>query len=199
MGIQLSLKIGDTLIQEKTKTKYLGLIVQSDLKWDNHIIQLTNRLNSLIPLFYQIKNIIIKEKKILIYKALGFSKINYAIELYDSRNSTWIKHLQKTQNRLIKILLNKNKLTSTNKLHKDNNLLKISDHARLRMALLVQSVVYHKEKTNVALEPMKLNNYSGRILRDNLNFCINAQYFSYERKITENAAVVWNQLTALSA
>ena len=64
----------------------------------------------------------------IIYNAFSGFIIRYGIELYSKIETKWTKQLQKTQNRLLKILLNLNKLTITNTLHKDNDILKIKDY-----------------------------------------------------------------------
>ena len=38
-------------LYEKDHTKYLGMILQNNLKWDKHINTLINQLNSCIPLY----------------------------------------------------------------------------------------------------------------------------------------------------
>ena len=40
---------------------------------------------------------------------------------------------------------------------------------------------------------MQRNN-RGRLLRNNMNFHVAAEYYSYKNKITERATILWNQL-----
>jgi len=93
------------------------MILQNDLKWNKHINHIINKLNSRIPLYYQLRNVLPKDKRILMYKSLSMSNIIYGIELYGKSETQWIKLLQKTQNRLLKILFNINKRFSINSLH----------------------------------------------------------------------------------
>ena len=85
-------------------TKYLGLIIQDDLKWNKHINNLINKLNAQIPLYFTLRDTLPKDKLNIVYKSITFSLINYGIELYGRKNNIWLKQLQKTQNRLLKIL-----------------------------------------------------------------------------------------------
>ena len=41
----LLLKIGNDTLQEHTSTKYLGMILQNNLKWDKHINMLLKVIN----------------------------------------------------------------------------------------------------------------------------------------------------------
>lgn len=182
-------------INEKDHTKYLGLILQNDLKWIKHISLIINKINSRIPLYYQIRDILSDNKKILIYKSLSMSVINYGIELYAKRDSVWVKLLQKCQNRILKILFNKTRLTRTNIIHQDNKVLKITDLAKLRSLLISHRVIYNSQSLNITYASMRINTNTVRPLRNTTNLVITTNSYSYKNKITENAAINWNSLS----
>jgi hypothetical protein len=199
---QIILKIDEIQLREVNEVKYLGMIIQSDLKWDRHINALINKLNSLIPLFYQIKNIVPLNKKIIIYNSLATSQINYGIELYTSTHTPkkWLDILQKTQNRLIKILFNHNKRASTNRIHKNYEILKIQDQATLRMCLLGHKAIYFNNRLAMPLKTLKtkLKDYSHRPLRNKLTFEVTCKNFVKKCQVIERVAKIWNeQLTTL--
>ena len=81
--------------------------------------------------------------------------------------------MQKTQNRLLKILLNLNNLTNTNQLHKGNKILKINDLATLRNLLVWQKVVHHNSETNNVHRQLHLldNRPNARIATNFRNYC----------------------------
>jgi len=188
-----TLKYNDILIQQKETTKYLGLALQQDLNWNIHINNIVNKLNSLIPLFYQIRDILSKNKKIMIYKSLALSKIIYGIELYSKNSNKWLQLLQSTQSRLLKILLNKTLLFRTNSIHNICNIPKIADIAKIRLALHSHKFTHHKESTNVALSNMRSMQHH-RILRNNLNLAIDTNYYQRRCKVIETASIIWNSL-----
>ena len=117
-NINLSIQINGTKLIQQKHTKYLGLLVQDDLNWDEHIKTVIKRLNKQIPLYYCLRDIIPKRKTNMIFKSLSVSLINYGIELYGRHKNKWIDQLQKTQNRLIKILTKEHFRTNTNSLYK---------------------------------------------------------------------------------
>ena len=189
------LKIDSKSLTEQNHTKYLGLILQQDLKWDMHIDYIIKKLNSKIPLYYQLRTILPYNKRIIVFNALSLSNILYGIELYAKRNNYKIQCLQKTQNRLLKILFNKRIRTGTNNLHKSLNILKVIDLAKLRSLLIGHKVIYENHKTNSSHVGMTLLNRT-RVLRrnDNVNFTITAQHYDNQNKITENASIIWNDI-----
>ena len=199
--IKLNLAIGSIPIKQTSNTKYLGLTMQDNLKWNIHINNTINKLNKMIPLFYSIKKILPKNKLILVYKSLAMSVINYAIELYGRKNNVWLKQMQKTQNRLLKILTSSAKLTSTNKLHKELNILKISDHAQVRLCLLIHKIMY----ANGGELPYSMKNaittgedIHKRNTRSKYNIYLTNNSFKMKNKIIDEAAIVWNKLPNLT-
>ena len=133
----IQLRLGNYNINQENCTKYLGIIIQDNLKWNKQINNIINKLNRLIPLFYILRNTLSIEKKKMVFKALALSQINYAIELYGRKNSTWIKQLQITQNRLLKILFHKNHMINTTLLHQELDMLKVLEHTQLRLILYI--------------------------------------------------------------
>jgi len=152
------------------------------MKWQIHINNVINKLNQLIPIFYSIRNIISTEKKLTIYNALVTSKINYGLELYGRKNTKWLCLLQKTQNKLLKILFQKNILYSTNSLHYNLKILKVIDLQKLRLALLI-----FDNKINLIIK----TKYT---LRDKMNIALTSDAYQYINKISDSAIIVWNDL-----
>lgn len=188
----LILSINSEKIEQKNYTKYLGMIIQSDLKWNKHINDVIKKLNSQIPLYYQIRHILPANHRIMIFNSLSLSKINYGIELYGKSKSTCFNQLQKTQNRLLKILLKKSPFHNTNNIHKVNKILKIRDHTHLRLLLLGHKKVYESSKINIAYKNLTINNYSGRTLRNNLMFNTSTTHYLNHNTVLEKVAITWN-------
>ena len=176
----LTIKLGNRNIQQANSTKYLGLIIQDNLKWNLHINKTVNKLNTLIPIFYHLRGILTKSQALMVYKSLALSKLTYAVELYGRKNTKWLQQLQKTQNRLLKILLFKRRMQRTNELHTENKMLKIHDQTNLRLLLLVfdnKNMISQQENYN---------------LRNRLNIPVQSETFNYINKVTDEAKIRWN-------
>ena len=65
---KINLYINGVQIEEKNETKYLGLIIQNDLKWEQQIKKVISKLNNHIPLYLILRNIISIDKRKLIYR-----------------------------------------------------------------------------------------------------------------------------------
>ena len=125
-----------------------------------------------------------------------FSKINYAIELYGRKNNQWFRQLQKSTNRILKILFNKHKRHSIDTLHRELQLLKIQDQANLRLSLLVHRDIHAPTQQPDIIHKsfMILQKNKTRILRNTRDLFVTAQSFSYINKIIDSASMAWNNI-----
>ena len=95
------------------------------------------------------------------------SKIKYGIELYGSAHANTLDKLQTIQNKLMKILTNKEYLYSTNKLHKDLNILKVSDIHRHSILQFVYKCKSGKQVSNFTNYFTTRGSQHTRTLRNN--------------------------------
>lgn len=107
----------NTTIKEVSNVKYLGIIIDCYLKWDHHILKLTNSLRKLIYKFYILRDILSKKLLFIIYKALVESLIKYGIVIWGGLYSSALTQLNVTQNYILKVMNKKEKLFSTNLLY----------------------------------------------------------------------------------
>lgn len=193
---EISLKISDKQIERVKETKYLGIILQENLKWEKQISSIITKLNKQIPLYYALKTIFSVEKLNTVYKALSLSLINYGIELYGRKNTIWLKQLQKTQNRLLKILLSKPRISSTNSIHKVLKILKVKDLADVRNSLVIHKFIHQKENLNETYKELKSNNdiHSRNTRNRDTTIHITANFNLYQNKVIEEASLIWNSL-----
>lgn len=81
-----SIKIEIDKIKETTQTKFLGLIIDQDLKWKTHIENLCSKINSFVYALRQIKTVTNLKTAVMTYRAYVESIIRYGIVLWG--NST---------------------------------------------------------------------------------------------------------------
>jgi hypothetical protein len=132
-----SITINNTTIKRTSSTKYLGIILDEKLKWDDHIASLQKSLMKTTNSLKIIKHYIPEKNKILLFNAYISSKIQYGIELYGRANSSLLNKIQVRQNRSLKILFNKDFLTPTNLLHNEIHVLKVNDQYKLNILKFV--------------------------------------------------------------
>lgn len=116
---QFSLNIGGKEIKEVSTIKYLGLHLQSNLAWDEHIRHLKLKISPALGLLYKFKNKFDTRTKFLIYQSLIGSHLNYLAIIYAHKNNTALKSLQRLQNRSLKAVANLDIRHSTSSLYHD--------------------------------------------------------------------------------
>ena len=121
------IQINEHKILISNKIKYLGVYIDEDLTWNEHVTHISDSLRKLFPIFYHLRNHLSSEHIKCIYYAMVYSRIKYGIEVWGMTTSTKMRQVQIFQNRLLKVLSRKPYRYSTNKLHNDYNILKVHD------------------------------------------------------------------------
>ena len=115
------------MIRRVTIVDYLGLVIDENLYWNGHVDFVCISPVKYFGIFNHIKSFITTRIVRKLYFAFINSRINYGIEVYVHCANEHRSKLQTLQNTLIKPLLKLDRHTSTNQLHRDLSLLKVSD------------------------------------------------------------------------
>jgi hypothetical protein len=103
----LNIKIQDKDLTRVDNTKYLGIIIDSNLRWENHITHIYNKTKYLIFVFYKLAKILTQDILKMLYFALFHSIMSYGIISWGGAYTSTTRIFQMLQNRLLKII-NKN-------------------------------------------------------------------------------------------
>ena len=88
----INLKIGDITLKQEECSKYLGVIIDSNLTWQNHIDYIYNKIIKFVGTFYRIRHKLNFEMAKMVYFAFVRSHLIYSIEIY---GNTHKNHLSK--------------------------------------------------------------------------------------------------------
>lgn len=106
-------------VQKEKKVKYLGIIVDQHLRWDDHTNYLNKKIRLLTHIFYSLRDILHKRNFLLVYNSLIESVLRYCIVIWGGLYNNALNNLQRTQNGLLKIILKKPRLYSTELLYSE--------------------------------------------------------------------------------
>jgi len=148
----LNLKIDNNVIKKVSSTKYLGIILNEKLKWNETITSILGKVNKFKFILNKLQPFLSKTKLLLLYKSLVLSNISYGIGIYGSCPEYLMNKLQKTQNYFLKKILHCNKRHNTIDLHKLSNHLLIKDIYRLNLCILIFETINNKEKSSYLKE-----------------------------------------------
>ena len=79
---KITLKIGDTSIEETNEEKLLGITISNNLKWGKHIDEVINAVNQRTMMLRRLSYSIPRENMGVLVHGLILSKIRYALPVY---------------------------------------------------------------------------------------------------------------------
>ena len=98
------IKIASQKLKKVDRVKFLGVIIDEDLKWEPHIQHLIKKLNSSIVMIKRIIKFIPKSEYMKIYNALFKSHLSYCISSWGAVPGYKLKSLFAIQKRCIRLL-----------------------------------------------------------------------------------------------
>lgn len=134
--------------------KYLGIIMDKNLKWCEHIDQLNKKLRKLISYFYKLRDIFPLQILKTVYLALAESILRYGICFWGGAFPTNLEILNVTQHFLLKILLRKHRRFSSEMLYKELEVFDINQ-------LFIRSALIFTYKKH-DLKQLVVSNYNTR-------------------------------------
>lgn len=112
-------------IENVHSVKYLGIKIDSHLRWNDHIDYVAKKLRNMPCLFYRLRRCLNETQLRMIYHALFESVLFYGIVGWGGVNDNVIKKLQVTQNHTLRVMLRKDRLYSTIQLYRDAMVLNV--------------------------------------------------------------------------
>src|SRR5271156_2481630 len=137
---QIDITISGNKIEKVNNFKYLGIIIDNKLNWNDHVKNVVKNIQKLIPIFYNIRNFTHQKVCIQLYKSVVISKINYGLEIYGNRDLTKI---QNCADKILEIIsFNKNN-NDIQKLKRENKIMQIVDNKNLLWIKLSRDIIYN--------------------------------------------------------
>lgn len=115
----------DTEIDQADYIKYLGIILDSHLKWDRQIEHICKKMRYLSYTFRQASNILNEHQLLIIYYGLVESIMQYGITAWGGLHQTHVSPLIKAQKRMIKTMFKKDFRYPSRDLFKKHKILNI--------------------------------------------------------------------------
>ena len=141
----INISYGDSILKQQRHFKYLGIVVDESLSWNNHVSYIAPRVYPKLKLlnrisFFLSPAILLKIYKITILPILDYGCIVWG--LFSKKNSD---SLERLQNKAMPIILRTNHLTCTQSMRERLGLLTLFNRRRYLRLQLVYKIVndYH--------------------------------------------------------
>lgn len=196
-NINFKLSIGGIEIERVKSCRYLGLIIDDELKWSDHINNIYSYLLKYVGIFYKLRNRVPADVMKNVYYAFVHSHILYGIELYANTFPTYIDKLVKLNNRILRILLHQSRFCSVRDLYTSFNTLSVPDLHKYQILLLVHNTLFHSNLLpDVFANYFTLNSsvhvYLTRSHSDIHIYRANTSFG--QRSVTHKGGILWNSL-----
>ena len=113
---QLSLKISDHILERKDSFTYLGVTIQENLSWSDHIEILSRKISQRLSLLRCIRHLLPLHARLTIYNSLILPLFDYSDIAWGNKNNiVHMDHLQILQNNAARIILDLPKYFSASK------------------------------------------------------------------------------------
>jgi hypothetical protein len=109
---QLSVRISNKVIKRVECTKILGIMTDSNLKWDKHLSKITQSCNYSLSLLYPIRCVLSFSSRKLLISSLTLSHLYYVSSVWFNRSSNNQKEIDRMFRRAAKFVLKLNKFDS---------------------------------------------------------------------------------------
>ena len=100
----LNIDFDGVKIPHVRSAKYLGVVIDSELKWTYHINELSSRLSSRLYILRKLRKNLPYNNFNCIYYAIFQSCIDYCLSVWGSTSEKHLNHLQKLQKRAARIV-----------------------------------------------------------------------------------------------
>ena len=148
-------------LEHADKAKYLGVTIQSDLKWDSHINSITAKANKTLGFLRRninISSITVKEQA---YKSLVRPSPEYACSVWDPYTNENIAKLEQVQRRAAMYVTNRyHNISSVSSMIKHLNWRTLADRrsdARLVLLYKISHTLVAIPKTYILIPPFRFS------------------------------------------
>lgn len=145
IDVHTELKLGSEVIKQTNHTKFLGLIIDNELKWTNHIQHVKSKLASSLYALRSSKNILNGKHLKTIYNAMFQPYLDYGIIIWGTAAKHIIKPIETQQKKAIRLISNSPYNAHTASLYKKHNILTIADLHQLH----VSKFMYHLNENSL--------------------------------------------------
>lgn len=125
------LRVGNMLIPQKSHVKYLGVQLDSRLRFGHHLKTLHQKLYTATRYLYPLlakKSALNQRNKKLLYTVMLRPIITYASPVWMGVSKTALRPLQSYQNKMLRLITNKDRYTKITELHQLTDIPTLREH-----------------------------------------------------------------------
>jgi len=194
----VSIFINHEKIDRVYETKFLGIIIQANLKWNIHISTIKNKISKSLGIINKAKYILTSSHLKLLYQTLIEPYLNYCCVIWASTvKNTALETLHLLQKRSVRLISYAKARAHAKPLFHKLNILNIYDLCRLQISLFVFKSInclLPSRYFNYFTLTKEIYHYSTRSSKDCKLFIVNARLASRINTLASRGPKCWNSL-----
>ena len=195
--IGLKLTINGQNIERVGSCKYLGIFIDSELSWNEHIHYIYQKIIKFIGIFYKIRGNLSAQVLEMLYFAFVYPHLLYGIEIYANTFQSHLNKLIILNNKILRIIQNKPRRTQTITLYKSYFTLPVNLLHNYQVLLFVHKFVHHSDTlppvfASYFTENQLVHHYDTRN-KCNFHLCTPNTTFG-KRLLKYKGSQLWNSL-----
>ena len=136
-SVNLNIEINGISLARKYSTKFLGVTINTNMTWQEHLINISNSISKNIGILYKLKDLVTAKSLVTLYNALILPHLNYCNIVWGNCSKTKIESLFLLQKKAIRICTQSNFLDHTTPLFKNRHTLKLEDIHTFQTAIFM--------------------------------------------------------------
>ena len=143
------LYINKTKIHRVKHTKFLGMTIDEQLTWSEHISNVCKKASHVVYNLNRVKHILNKQHKLTLYNTLLYPHLNYGVLLWGSAAHSHKRRLKVLQKKAVRAICNVAYNEHTSELFQSLKILKIEDIYKLSLGRFMYQ--YNNDNLPIAL------------------------------------------------
>ena len=129
--------INDFKIERLYVTKFLGVLIDSELSWKPQTVNIKNKLYRNLAVLKKVKPLLHKEALLKLYCSIFQSHLYYCVELWGNCSKTYLLPIIKAQKHAVRVICNLGSRDHTSSFFKELNILKFMDLVEFKILILM--------------------------------------------------------------
>jgi len=193
---EIDVKLDDKIIKQVKSTKFLGMHVNQNLVWTEHIKHVQDKIATVSGIIYRSKHILPQSTSLQIYNSLALPHLLYCNPIWGGTYPTHIDPIIKSQKRIIRNITGSEFLAHTSPLFKNLSTLKFTDLTELETLKIIHKYDNKKLPANLQNTYIKSSEIHSYDTRHKENYHLK----KFSTNITASTSVfnrgfhLWNNL-----
>ena len=187
----------NVLLECKDSVKYLGILIDKNLSWKQHISSITMKISKLVGLIAKIRHFVPLHTLLSIYQSLILPYLTYGLTVWGQANITYLEKLLLLQKRVVRYIYFAKPRDHAVPLFINANILPISYLYHYSLSILMYNIDKQKVPSNISTLFQYTSNVHSYYTRSSSskNFYINKCNLEKRKKsLSIYGAKVWNEI-----